>query len=878
MMFSWFLCQLGFEAVVVAVFLAEVASVTEEQRVYLGVYGAMTTAANSALLAATVAADIDFRKNHNATLRNRFGPPAIEVPNLLPGLRINPLIGNSFGQVDIGVGSALNFMLGQNSIPKVHGLVGGGLSSISTKIAANGAAMEVPQVAYGSTSAELSNKQVYGYFMRTCPTDSVVGRGLWRYLKFFGFRSATVLYTDEPYGQGIFNTVKELATDANAPDSIHGAAMMYMPEVYEPDKVEQTLDRVAANGDRLVFMVVAFAMLDAVWPQMQKFGFFSGAYQVVGTNFGLWRGKSQIPNNFAVEGLHSIAAKSEGAQYSGFSKLWSQMNASDILLEQERFRLDSWGIASPTTPFKADDVDPSWFVANPSDIAWILPFAFDAIYTFIFALNGLAQQNLTIDEMRGKPLLDALRATKFNGVTGPVAFDDHGDRLGNYELMHMEVEADGKGKYVAAGIFDAAENTYTMEKDLVWMITMTTGQETNAGMDPAMIIVIVCTLLFGTGGLAACAVWWIFSRKREVAASPKSTCRLSGGSAENTNPPVGNGAEQEPDTSVMDTQATEAIFEYDNISAVLRTGLSEHWFIEPQHIKFEEGEISSGSYGSIRKGLLLDSTEIAIKVPKNGNVHDIVETQSIINEMRLFRRIRHPNVVLFHGATISRMDSALQLCLVLEWIDGGDLGGYVRGRRNNGEFNKSCLEYEENPQFVVPEVKILLDVARGMRYLHGQKPPILHRDLKPGNVLIETSEPPRAKLADFGLSVLLQGDDPSARAGTKRYMAPEVAEKGACYNTAADVFSYGCVCYFIMHAEHPDPSTVSDTLIPKDNFACLRLVLEVAQQCLQLDPQNRLQLSEVFQALNSACGFVVQDGTSTPGIRSAISASNAITL
>ena len=92
-----------------------------------------------------------------------------------------------------------------------------------------------------------------------------------------------------------------------------------------------------------------------------------------------------------------------------------------------------------------------------------------------------------------------------------------------------------------------------------------------------------------------------------------------------------------------------------------------------------------------------------------------------------------------------------------------------------------------------------LDTAKAVHYLHCFNPPILHRDLKSLNLLLD--EAFRIKLADFGwtrtLSIYMTG-----KIGTYQWMAPEVIG-GQTYTEKADVFSYGIILWEISSREPP---------------------------------------------------------------------------
>jgi len=168
--------------------------------------------------------------------------------------------------------------------------------------------------------------------------------------------------------------------------------------------------------------------------------------------------------------------------------------------------------------------------------------------------------------------------------------------------------------------------------------------------------------------------------------------------------------------------------------------------------------------------------------------------------MRLLRRVRHPNIVHFFGVCVL---PGASFGLILEWVQGTDLRGYTK--RTKGwlylqDPERPNPEPDEEDIKALPnhKAKLFLDVSTGMQFLHALKPVIIHRDLKPPNILVEmVASPPRAKITDFGISLMVRGNEGAGRAGTRNYMAPEVAG-GRGYNTSADVFSFGCTCAYTL--------------------------------------------------------------------------------
>eukprot|EP00980_Cylindrotheca_fusiformis_P019794 scaffold6938_cov108-Cylindrotheca_fusiformis.AAC.5 len=106
--------------------------------------------------------------------------------------------------------------------------------------------------------------------------------------------------------------------------------------------------------------------------------------------------------------------------------------------------------------------------------------------------------------------------------------------------------------------------------------------------------------------------------------------------------------------------------------------------------------------------------------------------QEFMTEMRLLSRLRHPCITTIMGAVMTGVEPMM----VMEYMDNGSLYDLLRNETmyTGGEII----------------MQIVRDVAQGMRFLHASKPPILHRDLKAKNILIDSRF--RAKVADFGLS------------------------------------------------------------------------------------------------------------------------------
>jgi len=207
--------------------------------------------------------------------------------------------------------------------------------------------------------------------------------------------------------------------------------------------------------------------------------------------------------------------------------------------------------------------------------------------------------------------------------------------------------------------------------------------------------------------------------------------------------------------------------------------VSTHEYIDPSQLEdiiidseqlVLNQEIGRGSFGQVFKGTWR-GTEVAVKKIPAGCMQE-TEIREFMKEAFILRQLRHPNVLQVLGAS---MDPA---CIVMEFMPRGNL------------FN---LIHDRNVPLPWPTVrKIALDVCRGLSYLHGCTPPLIHRDLKPHNLLVDENW--RVKVCDFGLSRFIENKRDMTACGTPAYAAPEVL-RNSDYTTSADVYSFAIVLW-----------------------------------------------------------------------------------
>ena len=181
-------------------------------------------------------------------------------------------------------------------------------------------------------------------------------------------------------------------------------------------------------------------------------------------------------------------------------------------------------------------------------------------------------------------------------------------------------------------------------------------------------------------------------------------------------------------------------------------------------------KIGEGYFGVVSRGMYRNNP-VAIKVMKATTGAAVDE---FTHEVDMMEQLRGQFIVTFFGAVITPN----HLCLVTEYMPYGNLDRVMK-------------HYRLGP---LMKISLASDIANGMASLHASS--IMHRDLKPDNILVcdlNINAPVLCKLTDFGTSRALNAQlemTMTKVVGTPMYMAPEVICGEGHYSMAADVYSY----------------------------------------------------------------------------------------
>ncbi|GAU47190.1 hypothetical protein TSUD_350550 [Trifolium subterraneum] len=180
----------------------------------------------------------------------------------------------------------------------------------------------------------------------------------------------------------------------------------------------------------------------------------------------------------------------------------------------------------------------------------------------------------------------------------------------------------------------------------------------------------------------------------------------------------------------------------------------------------------------------VDGIEVAWnQVRIDGLLHSVDDLAKLYSEVHLLKSLKHENIIKFYDSWID--DTQKTVNMITELFTSGNL-----------------RQYRKKHKYV--DMKAIKDWARqilqGLVYLHGHKPPIIHRDLKCDNIFVNGNQG-EVKIGDLGLAIVMQ--QPTARSviGTPEFMAPELYEEE--YNELVDIYSFGMSMLEMVTLEYP---------------------------------------------------------------------------
>lgn len=258
-------------------------------------------------------------------------------------------------------------------------------------------------------------------------------------------------------------------------------------------------------------------------------------------------------------------------------------------------------------------------------------------------------------------------------------------------------------------------------------------------------------------------------------------------------------------------------------------------------------------------GMLRDGRVVAVKRLYEDNWKRV---HQFMNEVEILSRLRHQNLVSLYGCTSRH---SRELLLVYEYVPNGTVADHLHGPRAHDR----ALTWPIR-------LRIAIETADALSYLHAVEPQIIHRDVKTSNILLDSSF--HVKVADFGLSRLFPLDAThvsTAPQGTPGYVDPLYHQ---CFQLTdrSDVYSFGVVLAELISSKTAVDTdrtlheiNLSSMAISKiqncqleqlvdpslgyqsdwEMKAMITLVAELVFRCLQLEREMRPSIKEVLEEL-----------------------------
>lgn len=203
-------------------------------------------------------------------------------------------------------------------------------------------------------------------------------------------------------------------------------------------------------------------------------------------------------------------------------------------------------------------------------------------------------------------------------------------------------------------------------------------------------------------------------------------------------------------------------------------------------------------------------------------VKEIRNSEDITNELSVLSKCIHPKIVQFLGAEATDSKTSI----VFEYMDNGTLCEYLRSK----------------PLSKAEKVTMMIDIVIGLNYLHKREPQIvLHRDLKPDNILV--NQHGEVKIADFGISKLVEFGKcneltgHTGETGTYVWMSPEVL-KHEPYNYKSDMYSIGLILYYIWTERVP---------FKEDDMNTVQLMFAKFKNELVIKKTDNVELDDIIE-------------------------------
>lgn len=238
----------------------------------------------------------------------------------------------------------------------------------------------------------------------------------------------------------------------------------------------------------------------------------------------------------------------------------------------------------------------------------------------------------------------------------------------------------------------------------------------------------------------------------------------------------------------------------------------------------------------------------------NAKGKKMADDKMIMREIEILSEIQGPGIVPFRGISTTNFDSEEYPTIFTKYMKNGSLGEIIRQEK----INKSPVDWNNTAKMIN-----IYGICVAMSFLHKNN--IIHKDLKPDNVLLDEKYYPY--ISDFGMAIFMNGktNTKTPNGGTPIFMAPEIYMNNP-YTSKVDVYAFGMLLYQLISKKEPFGEFRRNTFMlwhkilsdsrPEftDDFPESFKVL--IQKCWSGKPENRPSFDEIIQMIDARQVFL----------------------
>ena len=416
---------------------------------------------------------------------------------LLPSMEIGYDVRDTCNNEIFGFNEALDIYLkaGNSSVPLL-GIVGPASNHVTLPIANLFDLFQIPMVSYASSSATLSNKNLFEYFLRTIPSSNLQAHAMADLISHFGWDYVNVIFTDDyEYGDPGSDTFIDSAMQHKICVDVK-AGITPLEQSNDYDKFNRSVvTAVSKLLSSQASVVVVFADAYTVWTLFNELNKTKSVQKFTWIASDRWADSGGIPLDFPNIANGTFGFRLNTKYVGEFAHYFSQLTP-DANIRDPFFSNYYTAYCNPNGTHCPYGLINHPYYSQGNHV----PLIIDAVYVFAHAIQNFLDDNCDsplrwnrtaqhCDGMKlsltGENLLGYLHNVTFSGIQDrTVSFDDDGDPPGVYEIIRLQTNDSGQYEYVSLGFWNSAyaENALTLNNtDGIEKIDSTCSDPCNEG-------------------------------------------------------------------------------------------------------------------------------------------------------------------------------------------------------------------------------------------------------------------------------------------------------------------------------------------------------------------------------------------------------------